>query len=179
MIQSVTDAGRTLAHSVDLVATVFGMRALGIRGQMAKGADGVDYSPLLSSGNPDEVLYETASYLQVVVRRLGEAYEPTKKYPSLAAVRRPLEMRTVLMSMKSALTGLRVEMITLGPAQDAAEFDAEFDSCLAFLDELESRTCRLLPAQAAGPTAADVTAAILASPEIARAAAAALKRTTA
>ncbi|MFI5987783.1 hypothetical protein ACIBEA_43885 [Streptomyces sp. NPDC051555] len=175
MIQSIVDADRTLAHSVDLVATVYGMRALCIRGQMTKGADGGDYRPLLSLGNPDEVLYETASYLQVVVQRLGEAYEPTKKYPGLAVARRPQEMRTVLSSLGAALAGLCAEMITIGLSEDPAEFD----SCLAFLDELESRTCRLVPPQATGPTADDVTAAILASPEIARAAAAALKRATA
>ncbi|MER0443156.1 hypothetical protein ABR738_00950 [Streptomyces sp. Edi4] len=46
----------------------------------------------------------------------------------------------------------------------------------SFLGTLEDRVCRVVPAQAAGPTAEDVSAAILANPEIARAAAAALER---
>ncbi|WP_371647836.1 MULTISPECIES: hypothetical protein [unclassified Streptomyces] len=190
MVQSITDASRTLVHAVNLLAQVHGMRALGIGNQMAKDADGRAYSPLFALGNPDELLYETASCVQVVARRLSEAYQPTKKYPSLATARKPQEMKTVLSSLRTALTGLCVELTARNLTQDAAESDeptdpdltegiVEFDECIAFLDELESRTCVVLPAQAAGPTADDVTAAILASPDIARAAAAALERASA
>ncbi|GGN64186.1 hypothetical protein GCM10012285_66010 [Streptomyces kronopolitis] len=173
MIQSHTDANRTLVHSVDRVATVYGLREFGINRQMAKGVEGGDYSPLLALGDPDELLYETATYVQAVVRRLNEAYKPTKKYPNLATARRPQEMKKVLSSLRAALTGLCAELV----ARDLTEDTAEFDPCIAALGELEGRVCRVVPAQASGPTAEDVTAAILADPEIARAAAAALERT--
>ncbi|MFJ2819067.1 hypothetical protein [Streptomyces sp. NPDC087294] len=55
----------------------------------------------------------------------------------------------------------------------------EFDPCIALLGKLETRTCSAVPARTSGPTADAVTAAILADPEIARAAAAALERTNA
>lgn len=128
--------------------------------------------PLFSPGTPDEKLYEVVSYVQVAVQRLSEAYEPTKKHPGLATARRPQEMRTVLSGLRTALTGLCDELVAHGPAQDAAEFEAS----ITLLRELENRTCREVPAQAAGPTAAEATTAILADPEIARAAAAALER---
>ncbi|MFE5842107.1 hypothetical protein ACFQ7N_10715 [Streptomyces niveus] len=175
MIQCVQDANRTLVHVVDLVAKVYGMRALGISNQMARDADGRPYSPALACGGPDEMLCEAASFLQDVVRRLGEAYEPTKKHPDLSAVRRPQEMRVVLSGLRVALTRMCAELV----ARDLAENAAEFDPCIAFLGELENRVCRRVPVQTAGPTADDVTAAILASPEIASAAAAALARAAA
>ncbi|WP_406347001.1 hypothetical protein [Streptomyces sp. NBC_00648] len=175
MIQSITDASRTLIHAVNLVAQVYGMRALGIDNQMAKDADGRVYSPLLTPGNPDEMLDETASYAKVVAQRLNETYQPTKKDPGLATARQPQEMKAVLSSLRTSLTGLCAELT----ARDLMEDAAEFDECITFLDELESRTCHVVPAQAVWPTADDVTAAILASPDIARAAAAALERASA
>ncbi|MFD4831242.1 hypothetical protein ACFWPV_15515 [Streptomyces uncialis] len=172
MIQSVTDASSTLTHATALAAQVYGMRAFGIDNQMSKDADGLPYCPLLSLGTSDEKLYETASYVKVAAQRLSEAYEPTRKHPGLATARRPREMRTVLSSLRTALTALCDELVAHGPAEDSADFEAS----IALLRELESRTCRMVPAQTAGPTAAEVITAILTDPEIARAAAAALER---
>jgi hypothetical protein len=175
MIQSLADASRTLGHTVDEVAKVYGLREFGINRQMAVGADDCVYSPLLTVGDPDERLYETATYVEAAAQRLGEAYTPTKKYPGLAIARRPQEMRTVLSSLRGALTGLSTELV----ARNLTEEDGEFDACIASLGELEIQVCSVVPAQASGPTADAVTAAILADPEIARAAAAALGRTNA
>ncbi|WP_331757106.1 hypothetical protein OG582_39860 (plasmid) [Streptomyces anulatus] len=175
MLQSITDAGRILAHSVDLVATVYGLRELGVDRQMAKGADGSDYSPLLTVGGSEEKLYETAAYLEAAAQRLVEAYKQTKKYPALAKARRPQEVRTVLSSLRGALTGLCAEMAARG----LTEGRAECEPWIAKLCELEAQTCTAVPAQASELTAGEVTAAILANPAIAEAAAAALERTTA
>ncbi|MFJ8405645.1 hypothetical protein ACIQ9K_34925 [Streptomyces microflavus] len=175
MIQSIADAGRSLAHSVDLVATVYGLRELGVSKQMAKGADGSDYSPLLTVGGSEEKLYDAAMCIEATTQRLAEAYKQTKKYPVLAKARRPQEMRTVLSSLRGALTGLSAEMAARG----LTEGSAEFEPCIAKLDELETRACTDVPAQTPEPTADAVTAAILANPAIARAAAAALELTTA
>lgn len=99
MIQSIEDASRTLVCSVDELAKVHGFREFDINRRMAKGADGCDYSPLLTIGDPDEALYETATYVAAAAERQGEAYRQTKKYPALAIARRPQEMRTVLSSL--------------------------------------------------------------------------------
>lgn len=173
MIQSIGEATRTLVRATDLVATVHGMRSLGINKQMTKGASGSAYSTLGTLGDPDEMLYETAAYVHIVLKRLDEAYKPTKKYPTLATARRPQEMRTVLSNLRTALTALRAELI----ARDLAEEAAEFEPGIAFIGQLEDQVCPLVPAQASGPTADEVAAAILANPTIARAAAAALERT--
>ncbi|MFE3182767.1 hypothetical protein ACFXKR_18125 [Streptomyces violascens] len=61
----------------------------------------------------------------------------------------------VLPSVAAALNGLCAEMIARGQTKDAAEFGFR----LAFLGELKSRTCCVVPVQAVGPTANDVTAA--------------------
>jgi hypothetical protein len=175
MLQSITDAGRILAHSVDLVATVYGLRELGVNEQMAKGADGSDYTTLLMVGGSEEKLYETASYLEAAAQRLVEAYKETKKYPALAKARRPQEMRTVLSSLRGALTVLCAEMAARG----LTEGRAECEPWIAKLCALEAQTCTAVPAQASKLAADDVTAAILADPVIARAAAAALERTIA
>ncbi|MCT9094229.1 hypothetical protein N4G70_36120 [Streptomyces sp. ASQP_92] len=172
MVQSITYAARTVAESVEQVATIYGLRAFGISQQRAKDADGANYSALLSIGDAEELLYETAAYVQAAAQRLGEAYQPTKKHPGLARARRPQEMRTVLTKLGAALTALSAEVVERNLTDDAGEFDR----CIAFLVTLEERVCRVVPAQASGPSAEDVTAAILADPEIARAAAAALER---
>ncbi|MFC9033686.1 hypothetical protein [Streptomyces arboris] len=174
MLQSITDAGRILAHSVDLVATVHGLRELGVREQMAKGADGSAYSPLLTVGASDEKLYDAAMYIEAATQRLVEAYKQTKKYPALAKARRPHEMRTVLSSLRGALTGLSAELAARG----LTEGSTEYELCIAKLGELEAWACTAVPAQASEPTVDEVIAAILANPVIARAAAA-LERTTA
>lgn len=172
MIQAITDASRTLVCAIDQVATVYGLRELGINKQMAKGADGRDYSPLLCLGDPNEELYDTGTYIETAVQYLGEAYRETKKYPALATARHPQEMTTVLSSLRAALAGLRAELA----ARDRTADSTRFDSCIAALGELENRVCRVLPAQRPELTADDVTAAIRANPAIARAAAAALEQ---
>ncbi|MBB6439574.1 hypothetical protein [Streptomyces candidus] len=153
MTQSLVNASRTLVHAMELLTQSYGMRALGIGNQMSKDADGADYSPLLTSGNPDEKLYETASFVQVAVRRVGEAYEPTKKYPGLATARQPQAVRTVLVSLRTALNGLCAEMM----ARDLTEDSAEFAPCLTFLEELEARVCTTLPTLADLPGCKHVT----------------------
>lgn len=144
MIQSSVDAGRILVHAMELLAQVYGMQALGISNQMAKDAEGAPYSPLLTPGNPDEKLYETAGFVQVAARRLGEAYEPTKKYPALAVARNPQAMRTVLSNLRTALTGLSAEMT----ARDLKDDAAELAPTLTFLDALETRVIPTVPIQA-------------------------------
>ncbi|MEV8335586.1 hypothetical protein [Streptomyces niveus] len=167
MIQAITDATRILAHSVDLVAKAYGLYELGINQQMARGADGGDYSVLVLLGDPGETLYETATSVQTAAQRLGEAYKQTKKYLGLATARRPQEMSATLASPRRALTGLSAALVARGLMEDSAEFDP----CVEFLGELETRTCSVVLAQGSGPSAEDVTAAILADPVIAGAAA--------
>ncbi|MFH8642031.1 hypothetical protein [Streptomyces goshikiensis] len=144
MIQSVVEASRILVHAMELLAQIYGMQALGIRYQMAKDADGRDYSPLLTTGNPNEKLYDTALFIRVIVQRLGEAYEPTKKYPALAVARKPQAVGTALSSLRTALTSLSAEMSARDLAEDAAEFDPD----LTILDELEARVIPTVPTQA-------------------------------
>lgn len=145
MLQSITDAGRILVHAMELLALAHGMRALGINHQMAKDSEGHAYSPLLRPGNPGEKLYEAMSYVQVAIVRLGEAYEPTKKYPALAVARQPQAVKTVLASLRTALTSLCAELTIRDPEEDITEFDG----ALGFLTELETRVCLTLPTQAA------------------------------
>ncbi|MFE5863182.1 hypothetical protein ACFQ77_21925 [Streptomyces virginiae] len=148
MIQSVVEASRILVNAMELLAEIYGMQALGIRYQMAKDADGRDYSPLLTTGNPNEKLYDTALLIRVIIQRLGEAYEPTKKYPALAVARKPQAVGTVLSSLRTALTSLSAEMSARDLAEDAAEFDPD----LTILDELESRVIPTVPIQTVWPS---------------------------
>ncbi|MFD9872086.1 hypothetical protein ACFXI8_26345 [Streptomyces niveus] len=171
MIQAIADATSILAQSVDLVAKSYGLYELGINRQMSRGDDGGDYSALILLGDPDETLYEAALSVQTAVQLLGEAYKPTKKYPGLATARRPQEITKTLTSLRRALTALSNVLVARGQLEDSAEFTP----CIEFLGELETRTCIAVPPQRSGPTAEDVTAAILADPEIARAAATALE----
>jgi hypothetical protein len=171
MLQCHRDAARILAEAVDVVAQVYGLRALGIHGQTAKKADGAEYA-LLSLRNPDALLLDATEFVEAAVQQLTEAYATTKKYPGLTVARRPDELRTVLASTASAVRSLTAEATARGLDAD------DTDAVLTALHELESRTCRTASAQFAGPTAEDVTAAILSNPVIARAAAAALARAT-
>ncbi|GGN46761.1 hypothetical protein [Streptomyces fuscichromogenes] len=175
MIQSITETSSILVRAVNELAKVYGLREFGIDGQMSKDADGRAYSPLHTAGSPRQVLYEAAMDVEAAAQLLEEAYRPTKKYPGLATARRPREMKAVLSNLRGALGGLGAEFVACG----LTEASGEFDPCIASLGELETRTCTVVPAQAPGPTADAVTAAILADPEIARAAAAALQRRTA
>ncbi|QKZ20313.1 hypothetical protein [Streptomyces chartreusis] len=175
MAECIAQAGFTLSHIVNMLATVHGLKVLGIDRQFSKDADGRDYSPLNSLGHPGETLYEAAGHLQAVAHTLGKAYTPTRKHPALARARCPQQLGTALISLKAALESVCAE---LAEDQDV-EAVTEYTPTLTFLGELEARVCRTVPAQGAGPTADEVAAAIRANPDIARAAAATLSTMTA
>ncbi|MEF3119501.1 hypothetical protein [Streptomyces chrestomyceticus] len=175
MTECITQAGRTLNETVNMLATVHGLRALGIDRQFSKDADGRDYSPLGTFAYPGETLYEAADCLQTVARILGQAYTPTRKHPGLARARCPQQMRTALASLRAAVDLLCADLAA-GHDEEAA---TEYAGTLEFLSDLEDRVCRTVPAQGSGPTAEEVAAAIRADPDIARAAAAALKTASA
>ncbi|MEU1824207.1 hypothetical protein ABZ502_17490 [Streptomyces abikoensis] len=174
MVECVAQAGHTLNHIVNMLATVHGLKVLGIDQRLSKDADGRDYSPLLSLGHPGETLYEAAGLLQTVAHTLGKAYTPTRKHPALARARCPQQMATVLSSLRAALESVCADL--------AADMDVEavdeYAPTLQFLSDLEDHVCRTVPAQGAGPTADEVAAAIRANPVIARAAAEALATAT-
>lgn len=173
MVEGVAQAGYTLTHIVNMLATVHGLKVLGIDRQFSKDADGRDYSPLNSLGHPGETLYEAAGALQAVAHTLGKAYAPTRKHPALARARCPQQLGTALISLRAALEAVCAD---LADDQDV-EAVTEYAPTLTFLSELEERVCRTVPAQGAGPTAEEVAAAIRTNPDIARAAAAALATT--
>jgi hypothetical protein len=173
MVECIAQAGYTLSHIVTMLATVHGLKVLGIDRQFSKDADGRDYSPLSSLGRPSETLYEAAGHIQAVARTLGKAYAPTRKNPALARARCPQQLGTALISLRAALESVCAD---LAVDQDG-EAVTEYTPTLTFLSELEERVCRTVPAQGAGPTAEEVAAAIRTNPDIARAAAAALATT--
>ncbi|WP_406220832.1 hypothetical protein [Streptomyces decoyicus] len=175
MAESVAQAGYTLSHIVTMLATVHGLKALGIDRQFSKDADGRVYSPLDSLGHPGETLYEAAGSLQAVAHALGKTYTPTRKHPALARARCPQQLGAALISLRAALESVCADLA----ADQDVEAVAEYALTLTFLSDLEDRVCRTVPAQGAGPTADEVAAAIRANPDIARAAAAALATTTA
>ncbi|MDO0917271.1 hypothetical protein QQM39_42645 [Streptomyces sp. DT2A-34] len=175
MAESVAQASYTLSHIVNMLATAHGLKVLGIDRQFSKDADGRDYSPLNRLGYSGETLYEAAGHIQAVAHTLGKAYTPTRKHPGLARARCPQQMRTALTSLRAALESVCADLA----ADQDVEAVTEYAPTLTFLSELEDRVCRNAPAQGGGPTADEVTAAIRANPDIARAAAAALATTTA
>lgn len=61
MAECVAQAGFTLSHTVNMLATVHGLNVLGIGRQFSKDADGRDYIPLISLGHPSETLYEAGA----------------------------------------------------------------------------------------------------------------------
>ncbi|MFF4531587.1 hypothetical protein ACFY1P_20240 [Streptomyces sp. NPDC001407] len=174
MKQSLADASIQLVQGLELVATVHGKQALGLSGQASQDADGKDYFSLPSLVDAGENLFGAQRHIAEAVRCLGKAYEPTQKYRALAVARRPQHMSTVFRGLRAAITALRTELTTRGQGDEAAECD----TLTGLLDQLEPRVCRPVPAQTSGPTADDVTTAILADPTIARAAADALKQLT-
>ncbi|MFD3889983.1 hypothetical protein [Streptomyces microflavus] len=173
MGEGVALAAHTLNHTVNLLATVHGLKTLGIDRQFSQDAEGRDYSPLNSLGHPGETLYEAAGHLQAAAHTLGKAYAPTRKYPALARARCPQQLSTALVSLRAALEAMCAD---LAHDQDV-EAVTEYTPTLTFLSELKERVCRTVPAQGAGPSAEEVAAAIRADPDIARAAAAALAMT--
>ncbi|MEV0472531.1 hypothetical protein [Streptomyces prunicolor] len=174
MAECIAQAASTLSHAVNLLATVRGLRGLGIDRQISTDANGRDYSPLKALGHPSQTLFEAAELLEAVAGVLGKAYTPTRKYPGLARARCPQQVGTALASLRTAL-----ELVCADLAGDDEEAAAEFTPALEFLSELADRVCRTVPAQGAAPTADEVATGIRADPDIARAAAAALETTTA
>ncbi|WP_424892377.1 hypothetical protein [Streptomyces sp. XH2] len=174
MVECIAQAGYTLNHIVNMLATVHGLKVLGIDRQLSKDADGRDYSPLNSLGHPGETLYEAAGLIQAVAHTLGKAYTPTRKHPALARARCPQQMATVLSSLRAALDWVCAD---LAANQDVEAVD-QYVPTLTFLSDLEDHVCRTVPAQSAGLTADEVAAAIRANPLIARAAAEALAAST-
>lgn len=173
MAEGVAQAGFTLSHIVNMLATVHGLKVLGIDRQFSKDADGGDYSPLGCLGHPGQTLYEAAGHLHAVAHTLGKAYATTRKYPGLARARCPQQVGQALTSLRATL-----ESVCVGLAADQdVEAVAEYTTTLTFLSDLKERVCRIVPAQGTGPTADEVAAAIRANPDIARAAAAALATT--
>ncbi|MGH4035189.1 hypothetical protein ACQB60_40445 [Actinomycetota bacterium Odt1-20B] len=173
MRQSLADMNLQLVVALHRLATLHGMDALGLDGRMSKDTDGRDYSPLLPVGHPCEALEDAATHLGLALRHLDQAYAPTRKHPRLAVARCLHQMQVVFCGLREAVAALRSEFVT----RDLAECAAEWEPHSAFLEELEARVCRPVPAQASALTGDQVSAAILADPAIARAAAAALART--
>ncbi|MFJ5101390.1 hypothetical protein [Streptomyces sp. NPDC088554] len=170
MVERIAQAAHILHHTVNLLATVHGLRGLGIERQFSKDGNGRDYSPLNALGDPSETLFEAAELLQAVADTLGKTYTPTRKYPGLARARCPQQMRTALASLRTALELVCADLVA-GHDEEGA---AECTPAIEFLSELADRVCCAVPAQGASPTAEEVAAAIRGNPEIARAAAAAL-----
>ncbi|GHH26064.1 hypothetical protein [Streptomyces rubradiris] len=152
MAEAVAQAGHTLSRIVNMLATVHGLKSMGIDRQFSKDADGGDYSPLNSLGHPGETLYEAAGYLQAVAHTLGKAYTPTRKHPALARARCPQHLGTALTSLRAALESVCAD---LADDQDV-EAVTEYASTLAYLTELKDRVCRTVPAQGAWPSSKHV-----------------------
>ncbi|WP_098893640.1 hypothetical protein OHA57_39415 (plasmid) [Streptomyces anulatus] len=168
MGENVAQAARTVAATIGVLATVHGLRALGIDQQFSKDAEGCDYSPLGTLDSPSEALHDAVTYLEEAAATLGKAYAPTKKNPGLAVARCPQQMKAALSSLRAALT-----MVWADAPEDDMDVE-EQASVQTLLTELEQRVCRTVPAQGAGPSPEEVAAAIRADPQVARAAAAAL-----
>ncbi|MFH9241699.1 hypothetical protein ACH4KO_09735 [Streptomyces anulatus] len=173
MGEGVAQAARTVVVTIEELATVHGLRSLGIDQQLSKDAEGRDYGHLQSLASPTQMLYNALSYLGEASTTLGSAYAPTKKNPGPAVARCPQQMKTALSSLRAALTAVSADI-----AEDDAEAAEEYTSCQTFLTQLEERVCRTVPAQRTGPSPEDVAAAIRADPEVARAALAALAART-
>ncbi|MFF8387855.1 hypothetical protein ACF053_30020 [Streptomyces kanasensis] len=152
MAEGVAQASYTLSHIVNTLATVHGLKVLGIDRQFSKDADGADYSPLNSLGHPGETLYEAAGHLQAVAHTLGKAYTPTRKHPALARARCPQHLGTALTSLRAALESVCAD---LADDQDV-EAVTEYTPNLAFLSDLKDRVCRTVPPQGAWPSSKHV-----------------------
>lgn len=172
MRDSIAQTARTVSLTIGVLATVHGLRDLGINQQFSKDADGRDYSPLLTLASSTETLYDAATYLGEAAATLGKAYAPTKKHPGLAVARCPKQTKMALSSLRAALNAVCADSAT--GDEEVAE---DYASTQTFLTELEERVCRTVPVQGVGPSAEEVAAAIRANPDVARAAAAALATT--
>ncbi|MFJ4710074.1 hypothetical protein ACIP6I_35315 [Streptomyces anulatus] len=162
MGENVAQAARTVAASIGVLATVHGLRALGIDQQFSKDAEGCDYSPLGRLDSPSETLHDAVTYLEEAAVTLGRAYTPSKKNHGLAVARCPQQI-------KAALSGLRAALDAVSADVPEDDIDVEeHASVKTLLIEMEQRVCRTVPAQGAGPSPEEVAAAIRADPEVAR-----------
>ncbi|MEV7681480.1 hypothetical protein AB0O64_23445 [Streptomyces sp. NPDC088341] len=168
MGEDIATAAHTVNHTVEALATVHGMRSLGINRQFSKDGEGRDYSPLNTLGSAADTLFDVAGYLEAAADTLKKAYVQTRKHPALAVARCPRQMSV-------ALSGLRVALETVClDLNNPDEAVAEYASTQELLSGLEKRVCCTVPAQGTGPTPDEVAAAIRANPDVARAAAVAL-----
>ncbi|WP_187767607.1 hypothetical protein [Streptomyces cacaoi] len=172
MVDGIAQTSRTVSASITALATVQGLRALGIVRQRSRDADGRDYTPLTCLADPTETLYDSVTYLGEAADHLERTYAPTKKHPSLAVARCPTQMRVALTSLRTALDAVCAEV-----GEDDAEVAEDHAEAHTLLTELEVRVCRTTPAQDVGPSADQVVSAILSDPKVARAAAEALAAT--
>ncbi|MGW3491916.1 hypothetical protein [Streptomyces sp. NPDC001054] len=174
MGEDLAQAARTVALTIEALATLHGMRALQVDGQFSKDAEGRHYSPLHSLSSATEALDDSLDYLSEAAATLGKAYSPTKKNPSLALARCPSHVKAALSGLRAALDALCADLATHAPeAAEDPEITEEHAATRKLLVELEERVCATVPAQS-GPSAEEVVAAIRSNPEVARAAAAAL-----
>lgn len=169
MGEDIAHAARTVSLTIGVLATVHGLRDLGVTYQFSKDAEGGDYSPLLALGGSAETLYDALTYLNVAATTLGKAYSPTKKHPDLAVARCPQQVKAALSSLRTALHAVFNDF-----AEGGSEAAEDYASTHRFLTELEERVCPTVPSQRTGPTPEEVAAAIRADPEVRRAAADAL-----
>uniref|UniRef100_UPI003F49486E hypothetical protein n=1 Tax=Streptomyces sp. CA-136453 TaxID=3240050 RepID=UPI003F49486E len=169
MGEDIAQAARTVSLTIGVLATVHGMRDLGVNQQFSKDAEGRDYTPLLSLANPSETLYDALVYLGEAATTLGRTYTPTKKHPGLAVARCPKQMKVALCSLRAAFEAVAADI-----GDDDPEVAEDYAATQTFLIALEKRVCRTMPAQSTGPTPEEVLAAIRADPKVASAAAAAL-----
>ncbi|MGW9643063.1 hypothetical protein ACWHAU_28555 [Streptomyces albidoflavus] len=169
MTEDIAQTAHTVSASIVELATVRGLRDLDIRMQFSMDAEGGDYSPLLTLTGPSDVLYDIVNYLVEAADTLGRAYKPTKKHPGLAVARCPQQMKLVFSSLSAALDAVCTDLSTQDP-----EVAKDHASTRRLLTELEDRVCATVPSQGASLSAEEVAAAIRTSPEVARAASAAL-----
>ncbi|MBZ2410731.1 hypothetical protein HX747_30350 [Streptomyces sp. L06] len=108
-------------------------------------------------------------YLVEAADALGRAYKPTRKHSGLAVARYPQRMKLVFSSLSAALDAVCTDLSTQDP-----EVAMDHASTRRLLTELEDRVCATVPSQGASLSAEEVAAAIRTSPEVARAASAAL-----
>lgn len=173
MGENIAHAARAVSLTITVLATMHGLRDLGVTHQFSKTAEGDDYHPLGQAGSTPESLDDALTYLAEAAATLGKAYAPTKKHPGLAVARNPEHMRVALSSLRAALNTLCADL-----CKRDAEAAEDYAPAQTLLSELEDRVCRTVPIQKNGPSAEEVAAAIRADPEVARAAVEALAART-
>ncbi|MGZ2361492.1 hypothetical protein LRE75_33240 [Streptomyces sp. 372A] len=169
MGDSICQVVRNVSLTIERLATVHGLRDIGVTFQFSKAADGTEYTHLPTLASSDQTLQDALIYLEQAATTLDKAYTPTKKHPGLAMARCPEHVAAALSSLRSALHAVAAEL-----SKEDEGVAEEFAPTLTLLEVLEKRVCRTVPIQGVGPSAEEVVAAIQANPEVARAAAKAL-----